>query len=183
MWVGAFTPVEVTAPAEIDVGAPLVLTYHPGGDRGAVQLGNQILHRFLQLIIHLLAITRLPELAAAAADLIPLAEGPVGTPLILLAADQAAVDAIEQVELHAKIADGVFIPAGQLVALRLEGEVVYAAEHQILAVGAQAEGLDLLQSAAIPLLQVERVDAQVLVQPLTGCHALRCVGQGLEHAA
>ena len=174
---------DAVAPPQVDVGATLVLAHDPGGDRGAIQLGDDVLRRLLQLVVHLLAVARLPELAAAAADRLPLGEGPVGPSLILLAAEQAAVDAVEQVELHAEVADGILVPAGQLVALGLEGEIVDAAEHQILAIGAQAQGLDLLEGAAIPLLQVERVDAQVLVQPLAGEHPLGRPGQGLEQVA
>ena len=149
---------------------------------GAAELGHQILHRFLQLVVDLLAVARLPELAAAAAHLIPLGEGPVGPALVLLAVEQAAVDAVEQIELHAKVADGVFIPAGQLVALRFEGEIVDAAEHQILAVGAQAERLDLLEGAAIPCCRWSGS-----MRRFSSSHwrtaTLRRVGQGLEHAA
>ena len=97
-----------------------------------------------------------------------------------LAVDQTAVDAVEQVELHAKVAHGILIPAGQLVALRFDGEIVDAAEHQILAVGAQAERLDLLEGAAIPLLQVKRVDAQVFIQPLAHRDPLRRIGESFE---
>lgn len=69
---------DAVAAAQIDVGAALVLADHPGGDRGATELGHQILHRLLQLVVDLLTVARLPELAAAAAYLIPLGEGPVG---------------------------------------------------------------------------------------------------------
>ena len=174
---------DAVATAQVDVGAAFVLGHDAGGDGGAGELGDDVLGRLLQLVAHLLAVAGLPELAAVAAHQLPLGEGPVGPALILLAPEQAAVDAVEQVELHAEVADRVLIPAGQLIALGLEGEIVDAAEHQILAVGAQAQGLDLLEGAAIPLLQVERVYAQVLVQPLAGDHPLGRRRQGLEQAA
>lgn len=118
---------DAVAPPQIDVGAAFVLADHPGGDRGTGELGHQILSGLLQLVVDLLAVARLPELAAVAAHLIPFSEGPGGAPFIDLAVDQAAVDAVEQVKLHAKIADGILIPAGQLVALRFDGEIVDAA--------------------------------------------------------
>ena len=47
---------DAVAPSQIDVGAAFVLADHPGGDRGAGELGHQILSGLLQLVADLLAV-------------------------------------------------------------------------------------------------------------------------------